>query len=94
MIQVNLAKAKSSFSEYASRAAYTDEQIIITKRGKPFVALISVKDLEVLERIKAGSSEDGLLGAVGMAPELEEVAEKTMEAYQRRANDFSREVEI
>ena len=62
MVQVNLAKAKSSFSEYASRAAYTDEHIIITKRGKPFVALISVKDLEFLERIKAGLPEDGLLG--------------------------------
>jgi len=38
--------------------------------------------------------EDGLLGAVGMASELEEVAEKTMEAYQRRADNFGREVEI
>jgi len=94
MVQVNLAKAKSSFSEYTSRAAYTNEHIIITKRGKPFVALISVKDLELLERIKAGPPEDGLLGAVGMAPELEEVAEKTMEGYQKRADDFGREVEI
>jgi prevent-host-death family protein len=94
MVQVNLAKAKSSFSEYANRAAYTDEQIIITKRGKPFVALISVNDLEVLQRIKAGPPEDGLLGAVGMASELEEVAEKTMKAYQRRTDDFGREIEI
>ena len=94
MVQVNLAKAKSSFSEYASRAAYTNENIIITKRGKPFVALISVKDLEFLKRIKAGPPEDGLLGAVGMAPELEEVAEKAMEGYQKRADDFGREVEI
>ena len=94
MIQVNLAKAKSSFSEYASRAAYTDEHIVITKRGKPFVALISVKDLEFLKRIKAGPPENGLLGAVGMAPELEEVAEKAMEGYQRRTDDYGRKVEI
>ena len=94
MVHVNLAKAKSCFSEYASRAAYTDEQIIITKRGKPFVALISVNDLEFLQRIKAGPPEDGLLGAVGMAPELQEVAENTMEAYQRRADDFGREIEV
>ena len=94
MVQVNLAKAKSSFSEYASRAAYTDEHIVITKRGKPFVALISVKDLEFLEKIKEGSPEDGLLGAVGMEPELEEVAEKTMEGYRRRTEDFGRKVDI
>jgi hypothetical protein len=49
--------------------------------------------LEFLQRIKAGPPEDGLLGAIGMAPELEEVAEKTMEAYQRRADDFGREIE-
>ena len=94
MVQVNLAKAKSSFSEYASRAAYTDEHIIITKRGKPYVALISFKDLEFLERIKAGPPEDGLLGAVGMEPDLEELAEKAMEGYQRRVDDFGREAEI
>ena len=93
-MQVNLAKAKSSFSEYASRAAYADEHIIITKRGKPFVALISVKDLEFLEKIKTGPPEAGLLGAVGMTTELEELAEKTMEGYQRRTDDFGREVEI
>ena len=37
--------------------------------------------MELLEKIQAGSPEDGLLGAVGIAPELEEVAEKAMEAY-------------
>ena len=94
MVQVNLAKAKSSFSEYASRAAYTNEHIIITKRGKPFVALISVNDLEIWERIKAGPPEDGLGAVAGMAPELEEVAEKAMEGYKRRADDFGRDVEI
>ena len=94
MVQVNLAKAKSAFSEYASRAAYANEHIIITKRGKPFVALISVNDLEILERIKARTPEDGLWGAAGMVPDLEEVAEKTMEGYQKRADDPGREVEI
>ena len=31
--------------------AFSIANIIITKRGKPFVALISVKDLEFLEKI-------------------------------------------
>jgi len=84
MRQVNLAKAKSSLSEFASRAAYAGVHIIITKRGKRFAAIISIEDLELLEKIQASSPEDGLLGAVGMAPELEEVAEKAMEAYKRR----------
>lgn len=94
MIQVTLAKAKSSFSEYASRAAYTNEHIIITKRGRPFVALISVNDLELLKKIKEGTPEDGLWGAAGTASELEEVAEKAMEGYQKRADDIGRGVEV
>ena len=94
MRQVNLAKAKSSLSEFASRAAYTGEHIIITKRGKRFAAIISIEDLELLENIQAGSPEDGLLGAVGMAPELEQVAEKAMEAYKRRVGNFGRKVDI
>ena len=94
MTQVNLAKAKSAFSEYASRAAYANERITITKRGKPFVALISIEDLEFLERIKAGTPEDGLLGAVGRAPELDEVSENTMETYRQRGRDIGRKVAL
>ena len=94
MREVNLAKVKSSLSEFASRAAYSGEHIIITKRGRPFAAIISIEDLELLEKLQAGSPEEGLLGAVGMAPELEEVAEKAMEAYKGRAGDFGRKVDI
>ncbi len=44
MREVNLAKVKSSLSELASRAAYTGEHIIITKRGRRFAAIISIED--------------------------------------------------
>jgi len=50
--------------------------------------------LELLEKVQAGSPEESLLGAVGMAPELEEVAEKAMEAYKERAGGFGRKVDI
>lgn len=94
MRQVNLAKAKNCLSEFVSRAAYAGEHIIITKRGKPFAAIISIEDLELLRKVQAGSPEEGLFGAVGMAPELEEVAEKAMEAYKERAGVFGRKVDI
>ena len=45
MREVNLAKVKSSLSEFASRAAYAGEHIIITKRGRRFAAIISIEDL-------------------------------------------------
>jgi len=94
MRQISLAKAKSNLSEFAGRAAYNGEYIVITKRGKQFAAIISIEDLELLEKIKAGSPEDGLLGAVHMAPELEEVEEKAMEAYKRRTGDYGRKVDM
>lgn len=94
MRQISLAKAKSNLSEFAGRAAYNGEHIVITKRGKQFAAIISIEDLELLEKIKAGSPEDGLLGAVHMAPELEEVEEKAMEAYKRRTGYYGRKVDM
>ena len=39
--EVNIAEAKARFSELVNRVAYGQEQIIITKRGKPVAVLSS-----------------------------------------------------
>ena len=49
---VSIAEAKSNFSEYVSRAAFMDEKILLTKRGKPVAAIVSCKDLERLKSMK------------------------------------------
>jgi prevent-host-death family protein len=49
METVNVAEAKSRFSELISRAA-SGERFIIQRREKPLVALIGTAELERLER--------------------------------------------
>ena len=50
METINVAEAKSRFSELLSRAA-SGERFIIQRRERPVAALIGAADLERLERI-------------------------------------------
>lgn len=51
MTTVSAKQARQDFSELLSRTAYTKERIIVTRNGKKMAALISVEDLELLERV-------------------------------------------
>jgi len=43
---VPLAEAKRQLSELCSRAGYGRDSFVLTKRGKPLAAIVSVADLE------------------------------------------------
>lgn len=47
---MSLTEAKKSLGEVVSRAAYGSQRIVLLSRGKPKAALISLADLERLER--------------------------------------------
>lgn len=49
---IGIAELKNSLSEILNRAAFGGERIIISSRGKPKAALISLKDLELLEELE------------------------------------------
>lgn len=49
MVTINIAEAKSSFSELVSRTA-AGERFVIRRRGRPVAALINPAELERLER--------------------------------------------
>jgi prevent-host-death family protein len=49
MTTVNVAEARKQFSELMARVAYAGERIIIERRGKPMMALVSVADLQQLK---------------------------------------------
>lgn len=48
---MNVAEARKQFSELIARVAYTGERVIIERRGKPMMALVSIEDLQRLERM-------------------------------------------
>jgi len=58
---INVAQARSDFSNLLAQAELLDRRFIIARRGKPKAALVSVKDLarlEALERAATSSSTD------------------------------------
>ena len=52
-LTVPIAEVKSRFSEYASRSAHGHEHFIITRRGKPLVALVGLDELAMIESMTA-----------------------------------------
>ena len=67
MLRLNMAQAKSRFSEMVSRAA-GGEHILIQRRERPLAVLVGVDEFEQLERTAALGRKLAL--ALGQSPEL------------------------
>jgi prevent-host-death family protein len=52
MTRVPVSKLRSTLADLSNRVAYTGERICIERNGKPFVALVSFDDMELLERLE------------------------------------------
>ena len=48
---MSISNARSQLTELVNRAFYSGERTVLQKHGKPLAAIISIKDLELLERI-------------------------------------------
>jgi prevent-host-death family protein len=55
-IHVPIGQVKRDISDLVNRVAYRRERIILTSRGKPKAALVSIEDYERLTREQAGDS--------------------------------------
>lgn len=58
MTRTSLSEARQTLPELANRAGYKGERIVLERRGKPVAALISVEDLELLERLEDRADYD------------------------------------
>lgn len=48
MLHMTTVEAREHFSEMINQAAYGSQEVILTRRGKPLVAVISLKELNQL----------------------------------------------
>ena len=78
MERVNIAEARKQFSELVARVAYTGERVIIERRGKPMVAMISIEDLKRLEELAEAKAaiRQQRLAALARAAALRQELEK------------------
>jgi prevent-host-death family protein len=60
--EVPVVEARNRLGELLDRAGFLGERIVITRNGKPLVALVSMADLATIEAAeateRAGKSED------------------------------------
>jgi len=49
MLEMSTVEARENFSDLINKAAYGNEQVVLTRRGKPLVAVISLDELKMLK---------------------------------------------
>lgn len=95
--RVSAAQAKAQLSALAAEVAYGGQHIIIERRGRPLVALVTVEELERLEQDRATSARpQGALALVGAWQELsdEEMESLVADIYDSRQSDMGRQVDL
>ena len=54
-IHVSIGQVKRDISDLVNRVAYRGERIVLTSRGKPKAAIVSIEDYQHLEQEKAAA---------------------------------------
>ncbi len=88
-ITIQVADAKRRFSEFLAKAAHAGTRVIITRRGRPTAALVSMDDLQELEQL---DKRTGLAAIAGKWADFEEIADDILEA--RRHQGEARHVSL
>jgi prevent-host-death family protein len=52
MTCVSTVEAREKFSEIVNRAAFGQERIVLTRRGKALAAVVPIEDLEWMEKLE------------------------------------------
>ena len=84
VIRLNVTEARDKLSELCNRVSYQGERVVLDRRGKAVAVLISIEDLEALER-----AED----AADLQVAREAVAESETEGTIS-LDDLRRELEL
>ncbi len=50
--KITTADARKKFSNIINRVAFGDESFVLTRRGEPMAALISMRDLKLLQELE------------------------------------------
>ena len=76
MSTVGIAEIKRSISTIVNRVAFGRERIVLTSRGKPKAALVSIEDLqklEMIDRTTSSPSQAQRKAALAMAQAVREM---------------------
>jgi prevent-host-death family protein len=93
--RVSAREARSHFAELTDRVRYTGEPVIVEKQGQPFVAMVSLSDFDVVERLRrekaAGEFTRLARKAAREAARPEPSEEEIVESVKRTREELYRE---
>ncbi len=50
--RITTVDARDNFSDLLNRTAFGKERVVLTRRGKPLVAMVPIEDIETLEALE------------------------------------------
>lgn len=59
---IGVSQVREDFADLVNRVAYSNERVVIERRGRPLAALVSLSDLEILDgkkSTKKGKKKEG-----------------------------------
>lgn len=67
--EIPVTQARAELADLINRVVYGGERVVVTRHGKPLVALVSAADLERLEKLQE-SVEDQVVTSVSTVREV------------------------
>ncbi len=89
---IGVAKVKEHLSEVIEEVSRGGEQFIIARKGRPMAAIVSLKDLESIEKGEKPGEKKGLLAAIGAWDDFEGIEEVIEHIYEKRRRPINRKV--
>ena len=70
--EIPVTQARAELADLINRVVYGGERVVVTRHGKPLVALVSASDLERLEKLgePADLAEEQVITAVSSVREV------------------------
>ncbi|MFI6938881.1 type II toxin-antitoxin system Phd/YefM family antitoxin [Streptomyces sp. NPDC050418] len=62
--EIPVTQARAELADLINRVVYGGERVVVTRHGKPLVALVSAEDLAELESGAEPRGEESVVGAV------------------------------
>lgn len=87
--KIGVAEVKKHFSAVISEVSLKGEHFVIEKKGKPMAAMVSVKELDMIEVSKRREKRKGLLAAIGAWEDFDDLEKVVTTIYEgrRKAKD-------
>lgn len=86
---VSIGQVKRDLSKLVNRVTFGGERIILTSRGKPKAAIVSIKDLQVIEQVSQEKAQR--LAALERAQALGERIRAEMPAHDADSVELLRQ---